>query len=80
MALSQLKDLRVPARTSSFALKGKKRTSGGHRAVAQRGDGAGRQRGKSGNRLPAWTAQLVKVAADGFHLWSERSPRDEGRV
>ena len=68
MALSRLKDLRVPARTSSFAFKGKNediRRIGQLLNVETVLEGSVR---KSGNRLRV-TAQLVKVR-DGFHLWS----------
>ena len=74
MALSRLKDLRVPARTSSFAFKGKNediRRIGQLLNVETVLEGSVR---KSGNRLRV-TAQLVKVR-DGFHLWSERYDRE----
>ena len=74
MALSRLKDLRVPARTSSFAFKGKNediRRIGQLLNVETVLEGSVR---KSGNRLRV-TAQLVKVC-DGFHLWSERYDRE----
>jgi TolB-like protein/Tfp pilus assembly protein PilF len=74
MALSRLKDLRVPARTSSFAFKGKNediRRIGQLLNVETVLEGSVR---KSGNRLRV-TAQLVKVR-DGFQLWSERYDRD----
>ena len=74
MALSRLKDLRVPARTSSFAFKGKNediRRIGQLLSVETVLEGSVR---KSGNRLRV-TAQLVKVR-DGFHLWSERYDRE----
>jgi serine/threonine-protein kinase len=73
-ALTQVEDLRVVARTSSFAFKGK------HEDVREIGrklnvetvlEGSVR---KAGNRLRI-TAQLVKVD-DGYHLWSERYDRD----
>jgi serine/threonine-protein kinase len=73
-ALSKLKDLRVAARTSSFALKGQTRDI---REVGQKLqvgtvlEGSVR---KAGNRLRI-TAQLINVA-DGYHLWSERYDRE----
>ncbi len=73
-ALSQVKGLRVPARTSSFAFKGKCediRRIGQLLNVATVLEGSLR---KSGNILRV-TAQLAKVD-DGFHLWSERYDRE----
>lgn len=73
-ALSQVEGLRVPARTSAFAFKGRNEDV---RRIAQLLnvetvlEGSVR---KSGNKLRI-TAQLVK-AADGFHLWSERYDRE----
>ncbi|MDO8545180.1 MAG: TIR domain-containing protein [Opitutaceae bacterium] len=73
-ALSQVAGLRVPARTSAFAFKGKNEDV---RLIAQLLnvetvlEGSVR---KSGSKLRI-TAQLVK-AADGFHLWSERYDRE----
>lgn len=72
-ALSQVDGLRVPARTSAFAFKGRNEDV---RRIAQLLnvetvlEGSVR---RSGNKLRI-TAQLVK-AADGFHLWSERYDR-----
>jgi serine/threonine protein kinase len=72
-ALTQLEGLRVTARTSSFAFKGKLedvREIGrrlGARAVLE---GSVR---KAGERLRI-TVQLIDVA-DGYHLWSERFDR-----
>ncbi|HVA45195.1 MAG TPA: protein kinase [Pirellulales bacterium] len=74
MALSRVKDLRVPARTSSFAFKGKNediRRIGQLLNVETVLEGSVR---KSGNRQRV-TAQHVKVR-DGFHLWSERYDRE----
>ena len=73
-ALTQLQDLRVAARTSSFAFKGK--TSdvseiGAKLKVATVLEGSVR---KVGNRLRIM-AQLTNVA-DGYHLWSERYDRE----
>ena len=72
-ALVQLPDLRVAARTSVFAFKGKNEDL---RAVAEKLnvrtilEGSVR---KSGDRLRI-TAQLIN-ASDGYHLWSERFDR-----
>ncbi len=74
MAFSRLKGLRVPARTSSFAFKGKNediRRIGQLLDVETVLEGSVR---KSGIKLRV-TAQLVKVG-DGFHLWSERYDRE----
>ena len=71
--LSQLPDLRVAARTSSFAFKGKdtgiaeiSETLG----VAHVLEGSVQ---KSGNRVRI-TAQLIR-AEDGFHVWSQNYDR-----
>jgi len=72
-ALAHLDGLRVVARTSSFAFKGK------HQDIREIGDALdvtavleGSIR-KAGDRLRI-TAQLINVA-DGYHLWSERFDR-----
>jgi serine/threonine-protein kinase len=73
-ALAQLEGLRVAARTSCFAFKGKPADIGEIGAklkVATVLEGSVR---KSGSRLRI-TAQLVNVA-DGYHLWSERYDRE----
>jgi serine/threonine-protein kinase len=73
-ALTQLKDLRVPARTSCFAFKGKAphiSEVGAKLNVATVLEGSVR---KAENKLRI-TAQLVNVA-DGYHLWSERYDRE----
>ncbi len=73
-ALTQVEGLRVVARTSSFAFKGKHediREIGRKLNVETVLEGSVR---KAGNRLRI-TAQLVKVD-DGYHLWSERYDRD----
>jgi TolB-like protein/Tfp pilus assembly protein PilF len=73
-ALTQIEDLRVVARTSSFAFKGKHediREIGRKLNVETVLEGSVR---KAGNRLRI-TAQLVKVD-DGYHLWSERYDRE----
>ncbi|HUE88150.1 MAG TPA: protein kinase [Vicinamibacterales bacterium] len=72
-ALAQIEDLHVPARTSSFAFKGKQedlRVIGAKLGVGVVLEGSVR---KAGNRLRI-TAQLVNVA-DGYHLWSDRFDR-----
>jgi serine/threonine-protein kinase len=72
-ALTQLEGLRVAARTSSFAFKGKRpdlAEVGSKLSVSTVLEGSVR---KAGNRLRI-TAQLVNVA-DGYHLWSERYDR-----
>lgn len=73
-ALSKVPGLRVPARTSSFAFKGKHediRRIGQLLSVTHVVEGSVR---KSGEKLRI-TGQLVKVA-DGYHLWSEKFDRD----
>lgn len=73
-ALSRVKGLRVPARTSSFAFKGRNediRRIGQLLNVETVLEGSVR---KSGNKLRV-TAQLIKVR-DGFHLWSDRHDRE----
>jgi serine/threonine protein kinase/tetratricopeptide (TPR) repeat protein len=73
-ALTHVEDLRVVARTSSFAFKGKHldiREIGRKLNVETVLEGSVR---KAGNRLRI-TAQLVK-ADDGYHLWSERYDRE----
>src|SRR6266853_2048763 len=72
-ALTKVKALRVAARTSSFAFKGKNEDIGevGRKLkVNTVVEGSVR---KAGNRLRV-TAQLVNVA-NGYHLWSERYNR-----
>jgi serine/threonine-protein kinase len=73
-ALAQLPGLRVAARTSSFAFRGKAvhlPEVGAKLRVATVLEGSVRL---AGNHLRV-TAQLVKVA-DGYHLWSERYDRE----
>jgi TolB-like protein/Tfp pilus assembly protein PilF len=73
-ALSKIDGLRVPARTSSFAFKGKNMSV---RAIADSlrvgtvVEGSVR---RAGSRLKV-TAQLIN-AADGYHLWTETYERD----
>jgi adenylate cyclase len=72
-ALTKVKALRVAARTSSFAFKGKNEDIGevGRKLKVHTVlEGSVR---KAGNRLRV-TAQLVDVT-DGYHLWSERYDR-----
>lgn len=72
--LSQVKDLQVTARTSSFYFKGRNedmRTIGETLGVAHLLEGSVR---KAGDQLRI-TAQLVK-AQDGYHLWSETYDRE----
>ena len=71
--LSQVKDLQVTGRTSSFYFKGRNedlRTIGETLGVAYLLEGSVR---KSGDQLRI-TAQLIK-AKDGYHLWSETFDR-----
>jgi len=73
-ALSRVEGLRVPARTSSFAFKGKMtdiRDIGRQLSVAHVLEGSVQ---RAGGRLRV-TAQLINVA-DGYHLWSETYDRD----
>jgi len=73
-ALTHLENLRVIARTSAFAFKGKQedvREIGRKLDVETLLEGSVR---KAGNRLRI-TAQLIKVA-DASHLWSERFDRE----
>jgi TolB-like protein len=77
-ALARLPDLRVVARTSAFAFKGKDadiRTIGEQLGVRNVVEGSVR---RSGERLRV-TAQLISVA-DGYHLWSETYERDVADV
>jgi adenylate cyclase len=78
MAFSQLKGLRVPARTSSFAFKGRNediRRIGQQLNVNTILEGSVR---KVGNRLRI-TAQLINVA-EGYHLWSQTFDREMQEV
>jgi TolB-like protein len=77
-ALSSVPGLRVAARTSVFALRGKDddvRRIGRELGVATVLDGSVRQ---AGQRLRV-TAQLIDVAS-GYNLWSERWDRDVADV
>ncbi len=77
-ALSRIEGIKVTARTSAFALGGRKTSVNeiaaalGVKSILQ---GSVR---KSGNRLRI-TAQLVN-AADGYQLWSERYDREMGDI
>jgi TolB-like protein/Tfp pilus assembly protein PilF len=73
-ALANIRELRVAARTSSFAFKGKEQNIsiiGDQLKVETVLEGSVR---KSGKRLRI-TAQLINVE-DGYHLWSETYDRD----
>jgi len=73
-ALTQIKDLRVVARTSAFSFKDKDidiREIGDKLSVETVLEGSVR---RSGDRLRI-TAQLINVA-DGYHIWSERFDRE----
>jgi len=72
--LTQVKDLRVAARTSCFAFKGRNediRTIGRKLDVETVMEGSVR---KAGNRALI-TTQLIN-AEDGYHIWSERYDRE----
>jgi non-specific serine/threonine protein kinase len=72
--LSNIKELRVPARTSAFFFKGKSqdiKEVGGTLKVHMVLEGSVR---KAGDRLRV-TAQLINVA-DGYHLWSDTYDRE----
>ncbi|UCC45717.1 MAG: protein kinase [Candidatus Zixiibacteriota bacterium] len=73
-ALTHIEELRVVARTSCFAFKGRQadiREIGRKLNVETLLEGSVR---KAGKRIRV-TAQLVKVS-DGYHLWSERYDRE----
>jgi len=73
-ALTHIRDLRVVARTSAFAFKGKSldvREIGKTLSVDTILEGSIR---KAGNRLRI-TAQLISIE-DGYHLWSEKFDRE----
>ncbi len=76
--LAKLEHLRVAARTSAFAFKGRNvdvRRIGEELGVATVLEGSVR---KSGDQLRI-TAQLISVL-DGYHLWSDRYDRQTGDV
>ena len=71
--LSNIKELKVPARTSAFAFKGEKidiREVGQKLNVDKVLEGSVR---KTGERIRI-TAQLINVE-DGYHIWSEKYDR-----
>ena len=73
-ALTALPGLRVAARTSAFAFRGREqdiREIGARLHVGYVLEGSVR---RAGNRIRV-TAQLINVA-DGYHLWSERYDRE----
>jgi len=73
-ALTKIAGLRVTARTSAFAFRGKERDIreiGARLAVDDILEGSVR---RAGNRIRV-TAQLIKVS-DGCHIWSERYERE----
>jgi serine/threonine-protein kinase len=73
-ALARVPRLRVTARTSSFAFRGREediRSIGETLGVATVLEGSVR---RAGSRIRV-TAQLIN-AADGYHLWSERYDRE----
>ena len=77
-ALAQISGLKVTARTSAFAFRGKEQditkiAEALHVSTILEGSVR-----KSGNRLRV-TAQLIN-AADGYHLWSQRYDRAVGDV
>ncbi len=76
--LSQVPELRVPARTSSFYFKGRNETIANiarQLRVAQVLEGSVR---KAGKRLRI-TAQLIR-ADNGYHVWSQVYDRDDRDV
>ena len=77
-ALAHIQGLKVTARTSAFAFRGKEQDI---RTIAEALDVGAILEGsvrRSGNRLRV-TAQLIN-AADGYHLWSERYDREMADV
>jgi eukaryotic-like serine/threonine-protein kinase len=77
-ALTRLPELRVTARTSAFALRGKNldiREIGARLNVEHILEGSVRS---SGNRIRV-TVQMINVA-DGYQLWSERYDREKRDV
>jgi eukaryotic-like serine/threonine-protein kinase len=73
-ALAQIPGLKVTARTSAFAFRGKEQDI---RKIAEALDVRTILEGsvrRSGNRIRV-TAQLIN-AADGYHLWSQRYDRE----
>jgi serine/threonine protein kinase/Tfp pilus assembly protein PilF len=72
-ALTQVQDLKVAARSSSFSFKGKDEDIREIGRILNVGTVLEGSVQKSGNRLRI-TAQLINVS-DGYHLWSERFDR-----
>ena len=72
-ALTQVKDLKVAARSSSFSFKGKDADIREIGRILNVGTVLEGSVQKSGNRLRI-TTQLINVS-DGYHLWSERFDR-----
>ena len=72
--LSNIRELKIPARTSAFMFKGKTPDMHevGEKLKVQTALEGSVQ--KSGNRLRI-TAQLINIA-DGYHLWSEKYDRE----
>ena len=73
-ALAQIPGLKVTARTSAFAFRGKEQDI---QKIAEALDVKTILEGsvrRAGNRIRV-TAQLIN-AADGYHLWSERYDRE----
>jgi len=77
-ALAKLPNLRVIARTSAFAFRGKDADVGEIAAKLHVGHVLEGSMRKAGNRIRV-TAQLIKTA-DQSHLWSERYERDAADV
>ena len=72
-SLTQVQDLKVAARSSSFSFKGKDEDIREIGRILNVGTVLEGSVQKSGNRLRI-TAQLINVS-DGYHLWSERFDR-----
>ncbi len=77
-ALTQVKDLKVAARTSSFSFKGKDTDIREIGKILNVGTVLEGSVQKSGNRLRI-TTQLIDIS-DGYHLWSERFDRTADNV
>jgi serine/threonine-protein kinase len=72
--LAKIPGLKVTARTSSFAFRGKEQDIRGIAETLNVKAILGGSVRRAGNRIRV-TAQLIN-AADGYHLWSERYDRD----
>jgi TolB-like protein len=77
-ALTQVKDLKVAARTSSFSFKGGDTDIREIGRILNVGTVLEGSVQKSGNRLRI-TTQLIDIS-DGYHLWSERFDRTADNV